>query len=71
MIFIIVGMHRSAKDEVFTSDVIDSDIEGPATIVEVDIEMETQEYNMSTVSKECESHLDRRKSTKEAFGRTA
>jgi hypothetical protein len=59
-------MHRSAKDEVFTGEVLGSDVGFPTTIVEVDFEGETQEYNMSTVSKVYASHSDREESLKEA-----
>jgi hypothetical protein len=51
-------MHRSAKDEVFTGDVLESAIGGPTTIVEVDFEVETQDYDMSMVSKASVLHLE-------------
>jgi hypothetical protein len=61
-----VGLHRSAKDEVFTGDVLDSAIGGPTTIVEVDFETETQDYGMSTASKAYVLRSDQVESAKEA-----
>jgi hypothetical protein len=58
IIFVIVGLHRSAKDEVFTGDVLDSSIEGPMTIVEVDLDAETQDYGMGTISEAYTSQSD-------------
>jgi hypothetical protein len=44
-------MHRSAEDEVFTTDVFESAMGGPMTTIEMDFEADTQDYSMSTVSK--------------------
>jgi hypothetical protein len=44
-------MQWSTKDEVITGDVLESVIGGPTTIVEVDFEVETQDYDMDMASK--------------------
>jgi hypothetical protein len=64
-ILVIVGMHRSAKDEVFTGDDLESSIGGPTTIIETDFAVDTQDYSVSTVTKAYVSHSDGAASPKE------
>jgi hypothetical protein len=67
-IFVIVGMHRSAKDDIFTGDVLDSAIEVPATFIEISSEAETQDYSMDALPKASPSvsHSDSREMAKDA-----
>jgi hypothetical protein len=58
-------MHRSARDEVFTDDVLESTIGDPMTIVEVDFEIGTQGYGVSSVSKAYVLYSDRGENSKD------